>query len=127
MHEQHKDTIIKCFKSVGLSLLVNGSKDYLLNVRDLPNLTIGDWQKAPEGTKENPTIIDDTIDSNIINTIKVKDNKDSLLYTAKEVAEGITIKQEDKNDITTNLGVDSNKRFNPNVKGKEEGESDFNN
>ena len=66
------------------------------------------------------------MDSDIIDTIKVKDNKDGLLYTVKEVVEGITIKQEDENDITTDLGVDSNKRFNPNVKGKEEGESDFN-
>jgi len=56
-------------------------------VRDLPNLTFGDWQKEPKGTKENPTIIDDTLD-----TIEVDSNEDGLLYTAKEVAEGITIK-----------------------------------
>jgi hypothetical protein len=29
---EHKDTIIACFKSVGLSLAVDGSKDHLLNV-----------------------------------------------------------------------------------------------
>jgi hypothetical protein len=39
----------------------------------------------------------------------------------QEVAKGIIIKEEDKNDVTTNLGVSSNKRFNTNL------ESDFDN
>ena len=39
------------------------------------------------------------------------------------MAEGIIIKQEDENDVTTNLGVKLDKRFNPN----KEDESDFNN
>ena len=37
--------------------------------------------------------------------------------------EGITIKQEDEMEVTTNLGVDSNKRFDINLDVK--GESDF--
>jgi hypothetical protein len=41
---EHKDAIIACFKNIGLSLLVDGSEDYLLKVRDCPNLTIRDWQ-----------------------------------------------------------------------------------
>jgi hypothetical protein len=41
---EHKDAIIACFKNVGLSLLIDGSEDHLLKVRDCPNLTIGDWQ-----------------------------------------------------------------------------------
>jgi hypothetical protein len=45
------------------------------------------------------------------------------LYTVKEVAEGIIIKQEDENNVTTDLGVKSDKRFNPNKEDK----SDFNN
>ena len=49
---EHKNNIITCFKNVGLSLAVDGSEDCLLKIRDLPNLTIGDWEKAPEGTKE---------------------------------------------------------------------------
>ena len=53
--------------------------------------------------------------------IKVEDNDDGLLYTAQEVAKGITIKEEDKNNITTNLGVSSNERFDTDL------ESDFNN
>jgi len=56
-------------------------------------------------------------------TIKVDSNEDSLLYTTKEVAKGIIIKQEDENDITANLGVKLDKRFNPN----KEDESDFDN
>jgi hypothetical protein len=45
-----------------------------------------------------------------------------LLYTIKEVAKGIIIKGEDKNNIITNLGILLDKRFNLN-KG---GEFDFN-
>ena len=55
--------------------------------------------------------------------IKVDSNEDSLLYTAKEVAKGITIKQEDENDVIANLGVKLDKRFNPN----KEDEFDFDN
>jgi hypothetical protein len=43
------------------------------------------------------------------------------LYTTQEVAEGIKIKEEDENDMTTNSGVDSEQYFDPN----EEEESDF--
>ena len=32
VHLEHKDAIIACFKSVGLSLAVNGSEDHLLNI-----------------------------------------------------------------------------------------------
>jgi hypothetical protein len=53
--------------------------------------------------------------------IKVEDNDDGLLYTAQEVTKGITIKKEDKNNITTDSGVSSNKRFDTDL------ESDFNN
>jgi hypothetical protein len=43
--------------------------------------------------------------------IEVEDNDDGLLYTAQEVAEGITIKEEDENNMTTDSGVSSNERF----------------
>lgn len=46
-----------------------------------------------------------------------------MLYTIKEVIKGIIIKEEDKNNIITNLGILLNKRFNLN----KEGEFDFNN
>jgi hypothetical protein len=53
--------------------------------------------------------------------IKVEDNDNSLLYTTQEITKGITIKEEDKNNITTDSGVFSNKRFNT------DSESDFDN
>ena len=51
--------------------------------------------------------------------IKVEDNDDGLLYTAQEVAKGITIKEEDENNVTTDSGVSSNERFDT------DSESDF--
>ena len=51
--------------------------------------------------------------------IEVEDNDDGLLYTAQEVAEGITIKEEDENNVTTDSGVSSNERFDT------DSESDF--
>ena len=57
-----------------------------------------------------------------MDTIEVDDNERGLLYTVKEVAEGITIKEEDENDVTTDSGVLLDERFDPD----EEGESDFN-
>jgi hypothetical protein len=56
-----------------------------------------------------------------LDTIEVDDNKRGLLYTAQEVAEGITIKEEDENDVTTDSGVNSVDSFDPD----EDDESDF--
>ena len=39
---EHKDAIVACFKNVKLSLAVDGLEDYMLKVRDCPNLTVGD-------------------------------------------------------------------------------------
>jgi hypothetical protein len=55
--------------------------------------------------------------------IKVESNENGLLYTIKKVVEGIIIKQEDENNITTDLGVKLDERFNPDKEDK----SDFNN
>ncbi len=97
-----------------MSLAIDGSEDHLLKIRDLPNITIGDWQRAPKGTVENSAIIDDedTI-------IEVDDNEEGLLYTAREVEEGITIKVKSKEDMTTDSGVDLDDQFDP------DSESDF--
>ena len=116
VHTDHKDAIIACFKSVGLPLPTDGSEDHLLQVRDCPNLTYKDWQIVPEGTVENPAIIDDDCES----TIEVDNNKLGLLYTAKEVTEGIKIKEEDENDMTIDSGIESDERFDP-----DEGDSEF--
>jgi hypothetical protein len=56
-----------------------------------------------------------------VDTIEVDDNERGLLYTAKEVAEGVTIKEEDENDVTTDSGVSLDERFDLD----KEGESDF--
>ena len=73
----------------------------MLKVRECLNLTVGDQQKALKGTAENLAIVDKDRED----TIKVDDNTISLLYTTQEVVEGIKIKEEDKNDVTTNLSI----------------------
>jgi hypothetical protein len=42
LHLEHKDTIIKTFRNVGLSLNPNSSEDNELSIRDLPNIIVGD-------------------------------------------------------------------------------------
>jgi len=54
-----------------------------------------------------------------MDTIEVDDNDNGLLYTTQEVVKGITIKEEDENDVTTDSGVSSNERFDT------DSESDF--
>jgi hypothetical protein len=55
------------------------------------------------------------VDNDSKDTIEVDDNKEGLLYTAREVEEGITIKEEDENEMTTNLEVELEDRFDPNL------------
>jgi hypothetical protein len=112
---EYKDVIITYFKNVGLSLTVDSSEDHLLKVRDCPNLTVGDWQRALEGSEAALILVDD----NTMDTIEVDDNDNGLLYTTQEVVKGITIKEEDENDVTTDSGVSFNERFDT------DSESDF--
>jgi hypothetical protein len=79
-----------------LSLPPNGSKDDQLHIRDLPNITVGDWQQALEG-------------NDVSGSIEV-DVEDRLLYTAQEIAKGITIEGEEE-DITTDSRDDSEAQF----------------
>jgi hypothetical protein len=58
-----------------------------------------------------------------LDTIEVDNNERGLLYTAQEVAEGITIKEEDENDVTIDSEVDLVDSFNPN----KDNESNFDN
>ena len=60
-------------------------------------------------------------DNDVRDTIEVDDDDNSLLYTAQEVAEGIIVKIEDENDITTDLRVSFDERFDPDS----QSESDF--
>lgn len=45
LHLAYKDTIINTFRRVGLSLNPNGSKDLELKIKDLPNITVGDYRR----------------------------------------------------------------------------------
>jgi hypothetical protein len=74
----------------------------------LPDITVGDWQRAPEGTTENPALIND--DDDIEDTIEVDNNEEGLLYTAREVEEGVTIKKREE-DVIADSGVESEERF----------------
>jgi hypothetical protein len=56
--------------------------------------------------------------------IEVNNNNSGYLYTIKEVAEGIIIKEENENNITTNSGIESEERFDPEI--NRLSESDFN-
>jgi hypothetical protein len=60
------------------------------------------------GTDSVLIIIDD---NDVGDTIEVDDDDNSLLYTAREVTEGIIVKIEDENDVTTDLRVSSDERF----------------
>lgn len=83
-------------------------------------MTIDDQQKAPKGTAENPTVVDD----NISESIEVDTKGDSLLYTAQEIAQGITVKAEKEEDIATDLGDDSDQRFDYDLESTFDGEED---
>jgi hypothetical protein len=62
------------------------------------------------GTNSAPILIDD---NDVGDMIEVDDDDNSLLYTAQEVTKGIIVKIKDENNITADLGVSFNKRFNP--------------
>jgi hypothetical protein len=47
------------------------------------------------------------IPDNVSDTIKVDNKDDGYLYTAQEVEAGITVKEESKDDITTDSGDES--------------------
>jgi hypothetical protein len=57
--------------------------------------------KALEGIAKNLAIIN----NDRKDIIKVNSNEDGLLYTAREVAKGIKIKEEDLDHVTTNLSI----------------------
>jgi hypothetical protein len=106
LHIEYKDTIIKTFRSVDLALNPDGSEDSELSIRDLPNITVGDYTKAPKASVENPIVILDDVD----NTIEVSNDGDGYLYTAQEV-EGIAVKVENEDDTTTDSSDESDTQF----------------
>jgi hypothetical protein len=64
-------------------------------------MTIGDWQRALEGTAENPAMVPDEAD--IGDSIEVDCRDGGYLYKDGDTA----IKEEDENDITTDLSDES--------------------
>jgi hypothetical protein len=49
LHEEYKDTIIKTFRSVGLSLNPDGSEDHELKIKGLADIKVGDYtRREPE-------------------------------------------------------------------------------
>jgi hypothetical protein len=119
LHEQHKDTIINTFRNLGLSLNPDGSEDSELKIRDLPNITIGEWKLLEEGTividgQEPPTHTTDLSFQNPIapfamelRTRSQTTTRKDLYYTHKEVTEGISDIDEDENDVTGDSGDDT--------------------
>jgi hypothetical protein len=49
IHEFYKETIIKTFGKVGLSLNPDGSKDYKIKIKGLPDIQVSDFaREEPE-------------------------------------------------------------------------------
>ena len=104
LHIEHKDTIINTFQNVGLSLNPDGSEDHKLKIKDLPNITVGDWHRQVEGVP-----IVDLINEGEGDTIIVDDG--FTYITSKEASEGIIQGIENPNDNTLDSGDDSDHRF----------------
>ncbi|PVH67305.1 hypothetical protein DL98DRAFT_600687 [Cadophora sp. DSE1049] len=99
IYTDYRETIIKTFKNLGLSLNLDGSEDSELKIRDLPNITIGDYTSS----STNPTFIDDD-DELEGDTIVVQGT-----YIGVEETYTIPIKNE--NDVTTDTGNDIESAF----------------
>ena len=98
LYKEHKDTIIKTFRQVGLSLNPNGSEDSELSIRDLPNITVGDY------TRQNPNDnVADIDDDNVPNT-----DNDSVANT------------DDDSAADTDNDFDSDSDFDEDIDGDEE-------
>jgi hypothetical protein len=104
LHEQHKDTIIKTFRNLGLSLNPDGSEDLELKIRDLPDISIGEWELQEDTIDiDSQDLTTPTTNLNFQNPIapfgmelRSLSQKD-LYYTRKEIEEGIP---EDDSDTT---------------------------
>ncbi|KAL5313391.1 hypothetical protein ACEPPN_019124 [Leptodophora sp. 'Broadleaf-Isolate-01'] len=99
IHSEHKQTIVKTFRNLGLSLNPDGSKDSELKIRDLPDISVGDYTSS----STNPTPIDDD-DELEGDTIVVKG-------TYISVEEKEVLRQEREDDIMTDTGNDTESAF----------------
>ena len=105
VHETHKDTIIKTFRQVGLSLNPDGSEDAELKIKDLPGIIVGDYNRVTE----EPIVIPDDDDTG--DTIEVQQDQEGLLYTEQEVEDGLVDMKENPSDVTTDSGEDTDACF----------------
>ena len=124
LYKQHKDTIINTFRNLGLSLNPNGSEDSQLKIQDILDITIGEWKLLEEDTiiidSQAPSTHATNLDfQNPIApfTIELRtrsqttSTRKDLYYTHKEIEEGISDREDDENDITTDSGDDTEARF----------------
>ena len=95
VHEEHKETIIKPFRQVGLSLNPDGSEDSELKIKDLLDIVVGDYNQ--------PIIIPNE------DTIEVQE--EHFLYTEQELAQGVAEQEEDLNDVTTDSSNNTDAQF----------------
>src|SRR6266516_386562 len=100
VHKEHRDTIIKTFRQVGLSLNPDGSEDSELKIKDLPGIVVGDYNR--------PAIISDD-DDEMGDTIEVQER--GLLYMEQELEQGTAEQEEDQGDAAMYSGDDTDVRF----------------
>ena len=43
-HEQHRGTIVRSFRKIGVTLAIDGSEDEELAIKDIPDVEVGDWR-----------------------------------------------------------------------------------
>ena len=95
VYEEHKETVIKTFRQVGLSLNPDGSEDSELKIKDLLDIVVGDYNQ--------PIIIPNE------DTIEVQE--EHFLYTEQELAQGVAEQEEDLNDVTTDSSNNTDAQF----------------
>ena len=47
-HERHRNTIIRAFRKIGVTLAIDGSEDTELSIKDVPDVEVGDWRLEPQ-------------------------------------------------------------------------------
>ncbi|KAL5325554.1 hypothetical protein ACEPPN_006681 [Leptodophora sp. 'Broadleaf-Isolate-01'] len=99
IHSEHKQTIVKTFRNLSLSLNPDSSEDSELKIRDLLDISVGDYTSS----STNPTPIDDD-DELEGDTIVVEG-------TYISVEEKEVLRQEREDDIMTDTGNDIESAF----------------
>jgi hypothetical protein len=99
IHRDHKETIIKAFRNLGLSLNPDGSEDSELKIKDLPNIEVGDYTST--STSAIPIDDDDELEGD---TIVVQST-----YISRSERE--SIQAENELDVTIDTGNDTEDAF----------------